>query len=188
MTKYVAVIFGIILITSIGCKEELVGAPCASETDQNIFSSKIAGTTWSIESRTVQCDTTKSNMVCLTKIEKNNNENSTECVNDASVESCWGEKDNYHPVQLKYSFCSCRCKNAAGKSVANDPDRYDYLCECPPDTVCESVLTDIEDAPEKIAGSYCVPNCIATPCETAGEVCTPSSDSEEPWKWKCKPL
>jgi hypothetical protein len=70
------------------------------------------------------------------------------------------------------------------------------LCECPPDTQCIGVLKDIEEAPDMIKGSYCVPNCMAKAKECQPEdidddgekenrMCVPSSDSEEPWKWKC---
>ncbi|MDD5305767.1 MAG: hypothetical protein PHU25_00460 [Deltaproteobacteria bacterium] len=92
--------------------------------------------------------------------------------------------------QQKFSFCSCRCKDSEGHTYQSNPDKYDYLCECPPDTVCLDVLSAIEGAPEKVTGSYCMPNCIASPsvCDSATppEVCTPSKDSTEPWKWTCE--
>ena len=149
-------ILGVWALTG-GCREEMVGAPCVPETDKGEYNSDLQGTTYAIETRSVQCET----KVCVTRTEK------------------------LSDTQLKYSFCSCRCRDLDGHTYQSDPDKYDYLCECPPDTYCESVLGDIEGAPEKITGSYCIPSCIYSPCDP-GKTCTPSSDSEEPWIWTCK--
>jgi hypothetical protein len=161
-------------VIGLGCQEEMVGAPCTPETDKGEFNVSLQGTTYSIETRSVQCET----RICLTKTELNPDVSSLDCKAEENLDNC-------ENVQLKQSFCSCRCKDADGHSFQSNPDKYDYLCECPPNTLCEEVLTAIEEAPEKVTGSYCIPKCIAAPC-TLPEICTPSSNAEEPWNWKCK--
>jgi hypothetical protein len=195
-----AVVFASLL--QIGCKDEMVGAPCVPETDKGEFSAVATGTTWSIETRSVQCET----RVCLTKTGPNpvSDEYDIACqaaqgldatdggmtpeeVENAIMEACWeGEGGMVH---AKYSFCSCRCRDIAGNTYNKNPDKFDYLCECPPNTQCVDVLGDIEAAPDKVKGSYCVPNCIAGgECYPQGGenyMCTPSKDSEKPWQWAC---
>lgn len=169
-----------------GCKEAMVGAPCVPETDKGEFNVSLQGSTYSIETRSVQCET----RICLTKTEVNGAVSSSSCEsclsnlgNDDPTGECEDECEN---VQFKYSFCSCRCQDSAGNTFQTNPDKYDYLCECPPNTKCEKVIEAIEGAPEKITGSYCIPNCIASGCTELEEVCTPSKDSEQPWMWKCE--
>jgi hypothetical protein len=155
----------------LGCQEEMVGAPCVPETDKGEFDSTLEGTTYSIETRSVQCET----RICLTKTVVE--ESGDKCEDNPNLDNCEG-------VQSKFSFCSCRCKDMGGNTFNTNPDKYDYLCECPPNTKCEEVLGSIEEAPEKVTGSYCIPDCIATPCEPP-EICVPSKNSEKPWNWKC---
>jgi hypothetical protein len=168
-----------------GCPEEMVGAPCVPETDKGEFNSTLKGSTYSIETRSVQCET----RICLTKTELNTAGTTAECTACLSLSetnddtgACVDECDS---AQLKYSFCSCRCRDSDGNTFQTNPDKYDYLCECPPNTQCEKVIEAIEGAPEKITGSYCIPNCIATGCDELTELCVPSKDSEQPWLWKC---
>jgi hypothetical protein len=200
MAKWILAALGALVFASLlqlGCKEEMVGAPCIPETDKGAFSATLSGTTWSIETRSVQCET----RLCVTKTQSLEGLVSAEQVAaclaaspaDKNVlEECWEGDDG--PVQAKYSFCSCRCKDIAGHTVNTNPDKYDYLCECPPNTKCVDVLSDIEEAPDKVKGSYCVPNCIAGgECfpqpnddgDFTNYVCTPSKDSEKPWQWAC---
>ena len=188
----VALVFGSFL--QLGCKEQMVGAPCVPETDKGDFAADLSGTTWSIETRSVQCET----RLCVTKTEPNPlvGEQTNACLaakpEDGNVlEECWEGDDG--ATQVKYSFCSCRCKDIKGNTYNKNPDKYDYLCECPPNTKCVEVLGDIEEAPNKVKGSYCVPNCIASgECypniNGDGEnfTCMPSKDSEKPWQWKCQ--
>ncbi len=186
MKKRIAAACCLVLVTGImglGCKDELVGAPCIPETDKGAFTPSLSGTTWSIETRSVQCESRGAQMVCLTKTQGNQYFTGSQAACEVSkdLEECW-EEDR---IQHKFSFCSCRCKDVDENTYNTNPDKFDYLCECPPNTKCEDVLGDIEEAPEKIKGSYCVPNCIARPCE-AEKVCSPSKDSEKPWEWACK--
>ena len=174
-------LLGVAVICS-GCPEEMVGAPCVPETDKGEFNTTATGTTYSIETRSVQCET----RICLTKTDVV--QDMTECkgsiANDENDVS--DDVDACQDTQLKYSFCSCRCKDLEGNTLQSNPDKFDgVLCECPPNTSCEEVLGNIKEAPEKVSGSYCIPNCIATPCEE-DEECVPSKDSEKPWEWKCK--
>jgi len=178
----------------LGCPEQMVGAPCIPETDKGDFSATLSGTTWSIETRSVQCKT----RVCLTKTAPSGvaAEQITACqtaLPGDQLEACWEGEGG--PTQVKYSFCSCRCKDINGNTYNKNPDKYDYLKECPPNTKCVEVLGDIAEAPDKVKGSYCVPNCIASgecyPDDTDGDdevenmTCIPSKDSEKPWQWKC---
>jgi len=188
MVRWIIVASSIVLFTgvlSLGCREEMVGAPCVAETDNGNFNVNATGKNYSIETRSTGCET----RICLTKTQKENN--SDECSQKQSVENCWennGGGEEKYPVQVKFSFCSCRCRDNDGNSYQTNPDKYDYLCECPPNTNCEEVLTDIAKAPEKLMGSYCVPKCIAVPCSDPGEICTPSKDSEKPWDWYCSTI
>jgi hypothetical protein len=208
MAKWIVAAVGVLVFASlmqIGCKEEMVGAPCVPETDRGDFSANLEGTTWSIETRSVQCDT----RLCVTKTAPNPvaDEVIAACVAAAGASggadagtgtaeeimaACWESEGG--AVQAKYSFCSCRCKDIAGHTYNTNPDKYDYLCECPPNTKCVDVLSDIEEAPDKVKGSYCVPNCIAGgECypqpnddgDLTNYMCTPSKDSEKPWQWAC---
>ena len=175
MSRWIACAIAVIMtaaVVGIGCQEEMVGAPCTPETDKGDFNASIEGVTYSIETRSVQCET----RICLTKTELIGSK--VECQANPTMNNC-------EDVQTKFSFCSCRCKDADDNTYQTNPDKYDYLCECPPNTLCEKVLTGIEEAPEKVTGSYCIPKCIANPC-VLPEVCTPSTNSEEPWNWKCK--
>jgi len=201
MTKRLVVVVGALLLGYLalcGCQEQPVGAPCIPETDKGDFSASLSGTTWSIETRSVQCQTEPA--VCLTKTEPLAADAAqvTACENakpeDGNVlEECWEGQGGV--TQAKYSFCSCRCKDINGNTYNKNPDKYDYLCECPPDTKCISVLGDIEEAPSKVKGSYCVPGCMAEgkcyPNDDDGDgeienyACAPSKDSEKPWQWKC---
>ena len=187
MSKNVLIACTLVFAVSIlgfGCKEELVGAPCVPETDKGDFNYDLNGTQWSIETRSVQCESRGANMVCLTKTAENANapnEQAQICADEKDIDACWNDEQ----VQYKFSFCSCRCRDKDGHKYDENSDKYDDLCECPPNTTCEDVLGDIEGAPEKIKGSYCVPNCIAEPCGD-GDICTPSSDSEKPWQWSCE--
>ena len=175
MTRLIALVGGLVALGALGagCQEAMVGAPCVPETDKGEFNSSLEGTTYSIETRSVQCET----RVCLTQTSPGT-PNSACSGEDPDLEDC-------EDTQLKYSFCSCRCKDIDGNTFNTNPDKYDYLCECPPNTTCEQVLNDIEEAPEKITGSYCIPQCIAVPCAGENEICVPSSNSEKPWQWKC---
>ena len=165
----------------------MVGAPCIPETDNGTFNVDINGKTWSIETGSVQCAT----HICLTQVRTNpqvSGNRKDDCKNDPTIENCWLNDDETEgPVQLKFSFCSCRCRDPEGNTQATNPDKYDYLCECPPSTVCEEVMEPIEGVSDKLPGGYCVPNCIANPCDSIDsiEICTPSKSSEEPWKWYC---
>jgi len=189
MDKYIAVIGIAGLLFVAGCKEEMVGAPCIPETDNGAFNVDIAGQSWSIETGSVQCAT----RICLTQVGRNPRTNDgqiADCKANPSLEACWGEEEQASdlPVQLKFSFCSCRCRDPQGNTYNTNPDKYDYLCECPPSTICEDVMEPIEGVSDKLPGGYCIPNCIANPCESTEEgveICTPSKNSEEPWKWYC---
>jgi len=192
MAKWIVAAVGAVALASLaqlGCQEHMVGAPCIPETDKGDFAANLSGTTWSIETRSVQCE----ERICLTKTEPNDiGAYATVCEDNPNLENCWEGESG--PVQVKYSFCSCRCTDIAGNTYNKNPDKYDYLCECPPNTTCVDVLSDIEEAPEKVKGSYCVPNCIAGGECTGYEnddgdwidrMCMPSTDSEKPWQWKC---
>ena len=194
MAKWIIAATGALVLVSLlqlGCKDQMVGAPCIPETDKGDFSATLSGTTWSIETRSVQCET----RLCVTETKENtgiSSETQAACEADPSVENCWASEGG--AVQAKYSFCSCRCKDIAGHTYNTNPDKYDYLCECPPNTKCVDVLSDIEEAPDKVKGSYCVPNCIAGgECypqpnddgDLTNYMCTPSKDSEKPWQWAC---
>jgi len=182
MSRWIASAIAVIVTAAFvgaGCAEEMVGAPCTPETDKGDFNANIEGTTYSIETRSVQCET----RICLTKTET-----SADPAAEGSVAECEADPtklENCNGTQTKFSFCSCRCRDEGGHTYQSNPDKYDYLCECPPNTLCEKVLTGIEEAPDKVTGSYCIPKCIAAPCFLP-EVCTPSKDAEEPWNWKCK--
>ena len=199
-----------------GCPEEMVGAPCVSETDNRKFSNELLSSvakkedvTWSIETGSVQCAT----HLCLTQTKKNPDADITDpgrsaaCSEDPTEDNCGAIFNDdgsveQEPVLLKFSFCSCRCEDGDGNRKADNPDKYDYLCECPPSAHCEPVLEKIGDSgdsgstiSEKLFGGYCVPECIAEPCEDddashehLGEVCTPSTNSEEPWLWSCETI
>jgi hypothetical protein len=130
-----------------------VGAPCTPESDDGTFKNQI-GVTDLVEPRNVQCET----RTCITRTD-------------------------YDGVDAdKYSFCSCKCKNAEGSNA----DKPEDLCECPPNTLCEPVDFPVEAA-EKVRGYYCIPKCIAEGClDDEEKKCTASNNSDEPWAWKCK--
>jgi hypothetical protein len=240
-------------LVSAGCDEWMVGAPCVPETDDGTFNDGIKDITYSVETRSVQCETgicitstrrgkepdpecVVKGHVCLTKKWCNNNgtptktsydckddlvccdadnkcvrqegftcqtekwceehdstfEQTNEC--DGADQVCCDNRTNFEKhkdTQLKYSFCSCRCRDAEGNQYDKNSDKYDDLCDCPSSTTCPSgadttVGGNIEGAPDKIKGSYCIPNCVLEGCTVTGEVCTPSTDSEQPWKWRCR--
>lgn len=213
MIRTVSLTIIIVILFGAGCKEEMVGAPCVSETDDRKYNTELIaeGTkddaiTWSIETGSVQCATN----ICLTQTKRNpdvdqnlssspGESRQVACRRDPTPENCDAILDGNtvveEPVLLKYSFCSCRCEDGDGNRVSDNPDKYDYLCECPPSAKCVSVLDPIGGISPKLYGSYCVPECIAEPCETRGasddgfgEVCTPSANSEEPWLWSCEKI
>ncbi|MBN2672288.1 MAG: hypothetical protein JXX29_11455 [Deltaproteobacteria bacterium] len=216
MLKSIAFIGLIVVIFASGCKEEPVGAPCVAETDDRKFSTELLadGTkadtiTWSIETGSVQCAT--SSGICLTQTKLNpdrdNGETSSSsavsradlCLETPSAENCGAIIEDgqviEEPVLLKFSFCSCRCEDEDGNRYVDNPDKYDDLCECPPSAHCVKVLDPITGISDKLFGGYCVPECIDEPCESSGasnedfgEICTPSTNSEEPWLWSCKTI
>lgn len=165
-------------LISTGCEEWLVGAPCVSETEDKAFEATLTQDSYAIETRSVQCPGLTS--ICITATQR------LERPNDDATD----EFNKHLDTQAKYSFCSCRCRDADGHKYDKNSDKYDDLCECPGDTRCQLVLgKSIEGAPDKIKGSYCMPKCIAEKgsCDIAGgQRCTPSSSSDEPWKWKCR--
>ncbi len=188
MAKWISAAVGTLVFASLvqlGCQEEMVGAPCVPETDKGEFSSTLStgSKTWSIETRSVQCET----RTCLTTTQDNMLNDSAACAADPTLDNCWNGDNG--PTQVKYSFCSCQCQDSAGHTYSKNSDKYSYLCECPPNTKCISILKDIEGAPDKIKGSYCVPSCIANdmcyPIAGENRMCVPSSDSTKPWQWKC---
>jgi len=189
MYKQLILVLVNVLFFCTGCPEEMVGAPCVPETDRGEFNIQVSGETWSIETGSVQCAT----RICLTQVRVNDLATTAvreACKADPTTENCWDRENG--PVQLKFSFCSCRCQDQDGNKLSDNPDKYDYLCECPPSTVCQEVMDPIEGGSPKVPGGYCVPSCINTPCSTADdgtpEICTPSKNSEEPWKWFCDPI
>lgn len=160
-------IFGVISIFSgllilSACDEFMVGAPCKPETDPGTYYPNLTSDTYALETRSVQCKTG----ICITKTERGNSSE----------------------PQHKYSLCSCRCEDKDGNKYDRNSDKYDDLCECPSGSVCSRgvVNNNIEDIPETIKGAYCLPSCIAESCPQTGSECSPSNDSEEPWKWTCK--
>ncbi|MCP4604299.1 MAG: hypothetical protein GY847_27890 [Proteobacteria bacterium] len=191
MKKWIIIASAVVTVGSIiglGCDEWMVGAPCVPETDKGEFRKEIADKNYAIETRALQCqgDTP---MVCMTKTKVRDSQRQAEEGEELSDFQIYEGRSGYG-TQTKYSFCSCRCKDADGEQYDRNSDKYDDLCECPPNTICESVLNkNVQGAPDNIKGSYCIPNCIADGCEhhTQGEECKPSSDSEEPWKWHCAP-
>jgi hypothetical protein len=194
MTKWIAAALGALVFASLmqlGCKDEMVGAPCIPETDKGDFSATLSGTTWSIETRSVQCMT----RLCLTKTEPNPYAAAQADACQAAapgdqMAECWQGAGG--TVQAKYSFCSCRCKDINGHTYNKNSNTNSNLCQCPPNTKCVEVLGDIEEAPNMVKGSYCVPNCIASgECysnvngDGTNYTCMPSKDSKKPWQWKC---
>jgi hypothetical protein len=186
MSKWIVAAVGALVFVSLlqlSCKDQMVGAPCIPETDKGDFSATLSGTTWSIETRSVQCET----RLCVTKTQSLtglvDEAQIAACTADPTLANCWEGDDGM--TQAKYSFCSCRCKDINGKAG----------CQCPPNTKCVEVLGDIQEAPAKVKGSYCVPNCMASgDCyswdkNNDGDIekltCMPSKDSEKPWQWKC---
>lgn len=211
MCKTITFVLVMGTLMAMGCAEEMVGAPCVSETDNRKFSTELLSSeasgaiTWSIETGSVQCATN----LCLTQTKKNPDASSdrvTECRNDPTPDNCGSIVKNgdvqEESVLLKFSFCSCRCEDGDGNRQSDNPDKYDYLCECPPSAQCVNVLDKIggnsesgSGISEKLFGSYCVPKCIAEPCrdgsaaeDNSGEVCTPSTNSKEPWLWSCEKI
>ncbi len=206
-TTIACVIVGLVGTFSLGCEEWLVGAPCTPETDDGRFTTGISDNNYAIETRSSQC-TGDSPMMCVTATNgnKDNPKDPTEGKDCGSNNDCPADRpvcnENNHctesqydiwlgkngnGTQEKYSFCSCRCKDADGNKYDSKSDKYDDLCDCPPNTRCKLILgKNIEKAPSKIQGSYCIPECLDQECTYENEVCSPSSDSKEPWKWKCK--
>lgn len=184
MYRYIGGLLMALMFLCTGCPEEMVGAPCVPETDKGEFNIDVEGVTWSLETGSVQCAT----RICLTQIRPNQTASKGDCEERNNLDACW--KGNNGPVQLKFSFCSCRCMDAEGHKYKDNTDKYDDLCECPPSTVCEKVMEPIDGGPPNLPGGYCVPSCIHTPCSpdpNTGEprICTPSKNSDEPWKWYC---
>lgn len=205
-----------------GCPEQMVGAPCVSETDNRKFSTELLSSVtdvedkvWSIETGSVQCAT----HLCLTQAKQNkdakiggeDDKDRVELCRENQTEENCGAVFNSdgsvkaEPVLLKFSFCSCRCEDGDGNRYADNPDKYGDLCECPPSAHCVNVLdkiggtgNDNDDGStisEKLFGGYCVPWCIDDQCQVTeatgddlGEVCTPSTNSEEPWLWTCEKI
>ena len=178
---------------SLGCQEWLVGSPCVAETDRGEFVplENPGATTYAIETRSVQCKGT--NMVCLTATHRYPEPTGT------PHDQAKTDYEKWQGTHVKYSFCSCRCKDAQGHTYDRNSDKYSGLCECPWNTRCVEVLGTEVDAPDKVQGSYCLPDCVACGndptiegCQendicTEDEVCTPSSNSDKPWRWSCKP-
>jgi hypothetical protein len=165
-----SILSGLLILTS--CDSWMVGAPCKPETDDGSFVPNLKSTTYALETRSVQCRTN----MCITK---------SEVRRPADV--------NNPSVQNKYSFCSCRCADKDGNKFDRNSDKYDDLCDCPSGSFCsEDVVGNIEEIPDAIKGSYCLPNCIGdyqTYCPERPDshtYCEPPTDSEEPWKWQCK--
>jgi hypothetical protein len=170
-------------IVSLGCEEWLVGSPCVAETDTGEFVNleTPGATTYALETRSVQCQ--GANMVCLTTLHRYEAPRGNENGNAQNEYELW------EGTHVKYSFCSCRCRDDQGHKYDRNSDKYDDLCPCPTRTTCVEVLGSDIEAPEKVRGSYCMPNCVADPTQcTVDETCTPSSNSEEPWKWSCKAI
>jgi hypothetical protein len=130
-------------------------------------------------------------MVCLTTL--------TRYEEPEPNEDADNEYEQWLGTHAKYSFCSCRCRDAQGHGYDRNSDKYDDLCECPSGTRCVDSDFDEDIVGENTLGSYCLPNCVANdmdqekagtgePChEKEPELtCTPSSDSDEPWNWGCK--
>jgi hypothetical protein len=143
------------------CNEWMVGAPCKPETDKGTYYKGLESSTYALETRSVQCK----NSICITKTEAN------------------------EEVQKKYSFCSCRCEDKDGHKYDRNSDKYDDLCECPSGSECspDVVNNNIEQIPDTIKGSYCVPSCISEGlCFQTNMECKPPKSSKEPWKWECK--
>ena len=145
------------------CDSWMVGAPCKPETDDGTYIPNLTSTTYALETRSVQCETS----MCITKSEYRGD-----------------------GVQNKYSFCSCRCADKDGNGYERNNDKYDDMCDCPAGSFCsDEVVGNIEDIPDSIKGSYCIPNCIGQAggeCSGIDKYCVPPTDSEEPWKWQCK--
>lgn len=179
MCRWTKIIVAVVILsglTGIGCEEWLVGVPCVSETEDKSFEPTLTQDSYAIETRSVQCPGLTT--ICITATQRLRN------ADDTQTDPYEKNKD----TQAKYSFCSCRCKDADGHKYDKNSDKYDDLCECPSNTSCQLVLGKNINAPEKIKGSYCMPKCIAdkTKCLEQGKICTPSSDSDEPWNWKCR--
>ena len=161
--KQTVAVFSILsgLLVLSACDEAMVGAPCKPETDNGAYIPDLKSYIYALETRSVQCKTG----ICITKTEPRAG------------------------AQHKYSFCSCRCADKDGHKYDRNSDKYDDLCECPSGSLCspEVVNNNIEQIPESIKGSYCLPGCLGQNfCNTTGTECMPSSDSAEPWKWTCK--
>ena len=168
MVCTLSILSGLLFLAS--CDSWMVGAPCKPETDDGTFVPNQSGDTYALETRSVQCETS----ICITKTEVRQVGTS---IDDA--------------IQNKYSFCSCRCRDKDGHKYDRNSDKYDDLCECPSGSFCsdEVVSNNIEQVPDAIKGSYCLPNCIGNPdkyCLELTKKCVPPTDSEEPWKWQCK--
>jgi hypothetical protein len=170
----------VLCIASLGCDEWLVGSPCVAETDTGEFVplENPGATTYGLETRSVQCRG-DSPMVCLTATHRK-----AKWEQNAGAET---EYLQWKDTHTKYSFCSCRCKDSDGNKYDRNSDKYDDLCECPWSTECSEVLGKDIAAPEKVRGSYCMPDCVADQklCPHRGERCLPSTDSDRPWAWKC---
>lgn len=183
MLKYIPVQVGVIIclgMSYLGCGEEPVGAPCIPETDKGTFETTLVTgiKKVSIETGSVQCETA----ACITWTYKY-----TDSVDNPNIPPY----DAHEDTQFKHSFCSCRCEDRDGHKADKNSDKYDDLCECPPNTRCVPVLgKEIEEAPEKIQGSYCIPKCIENICPasstTERPACVPSKNSDEPWDWHCE--
>ncbi|MDJ0766047.1 MAG: hypothetical protein QNJ97_23885 [Myxococcota bacterium] len=176
MTKRMPLAIAMIVLCGamgLSCKEWMVGAPCIPETESGRFLTSLSSTNTIVETRSVQCETS----ICLTVTKLVPGE-----VPDPDAENAF---EAYEGTQNKYSFCSCQCRDADDNEYDRNDDKLDRLCKCPPNTYCERVLNNIEGAPPKIIGSYCIPKCIQDDCQD-GTVCSPSTNADAPWDWKCK--
>ena len=169
-----AILFAIGVL-NLSCQEWQVGAPCVPETDNGEFTAGISQETTSIETRSVQCETG----ICMTVTQQIPGETP---LTDEDL----SEFDQNAGTQRKFSFCSCQCKDANDNTYDRNDDKLDRLCMCPSSTKCKKVIKNsIEGAPPKIVGGYCIPDCIIDGCDD-DQVCSPSSNSDEPWNWSCK--
>ncbi|MBN2341066.1 MAG: hypothetical protein JXX29_11135 [Deltaproteobacteria bacterium] len=203
--KFAASCAALLLNVSCAADEVEVGVECDPPPDLPLYNTALLASDdnaidVNIEVGAAECKTE----VCLNITQVNPDadyQRKDNCFNDPTTENCDAVTENggaevlAEPVLLNFTFCSCRCEDGDGNRYSDNPDKYDYLCECPPSTVCKPVLNQLTTAVSGIAGAYCVPRCIDEPCVTTdgtnehlGEVCTPSSSSEEPWKWNCETL
>jgi len=79
----------------------------------------------------------------------------------------------------RLDHCTCRCGDLEGNDHTTNPD----LCQCPGDSICEPVCEHGTICPEALQGSFCMPTCVAHPCDEELP-CTPPAGGD-PWNWTC---